>query len=225
MCYVHVAKLARINAVPELASFFVTLMRLQSSEGCYISIVDAKQGVLVVTWAYSPAHMHEVEWLEEPDRIPSLLPALRHMSDVIFLQYKAQCAAAHVAMGGLKHVFVPEVHQGTQITESIVVEIWKRTGERADMPPWRKLPDWRGRKTFTLKDEEGLALLASPSLQGIAFMLLQHRAALGRLTIKQIAFFGDDSRKLLEKDRTIATSGPSFYIELERLPISAGQPE
>lgn len=202
-------------------SYLETLTSLQASGGDYISVINAKQGVLVASWTYSPAYTLEMDQEEDPDDISGLVPALQHWSDVASLQYQQECRAKEVGPKGLKHVFVPTIQQDSHITENLVKEVWTRINGREDVPPWRTIPSWPRRKNFTPDDEQGCALLASPSLKGLVFMLLRHRAAFGHLTVKRIALFKDDTyRKQAASGQIMTTGGPSLYVEVESVPVS-----
>jgi len=154
----------------------------------------------------------------EQSRNREYLSDLYRWSDVTFLRWQEQCTKASVKANRLRHFFKPVPREESVVTWHIIAEVMRRRRWPYELPPWSKLPSWERRRTFTLDDEDGLALLGTPSMRGLVFMLLQHSAALGRMNIKQIAAFVDQAnRKQSAHGLPIADRGLTIFVELEEL--------
>lgn len=96
---------------------------------------------------------------------------------------------------------------------SILQTMGKPVADRNDV--WNnQLPKWDQRLTFQPTSDEGKALQGTVQLQGIMWMLVQHREHLGRKAVRSISVFGGDYP---------AVYGPTFYIELEDLQSGSKQ--
>nr|OQO22905.1 hypothetical protein B0A51_08457 [Rachicladosporium sp. CCFEE 5018] len=106
---------------------------------------------------------------------------LRSWSDAVFLIWQSQTTVD--TRKNLK--FVLRDHIVNPDTTTIIAQALKSAGYVHTVPPV-----WPG-VTFTSSDDEGKqaaweALIAAPNVQGLAWLLIQHFEAMGRITIKSI---------------------------------------
>lgn len=79
---------------------------------------------------------------------------------------------------------------------------------------WDDLPRWEGKITLQSDSDEGKALLGTSQGKSIFWVLLTHRQALGKKTIKKICVFLDDITGQHEEYPS-EDLRPSMYPELE----------
>jgi hypothetical protein len=76
------------------------------------------------------------------------------------------------------------------------------------------VPTWDRKEIFAPNSDEGKALMETPQVKGIFWMLAQHRAHLGKKDIKKIYVFRDElTGTIPEFDPD--SRGPTIYLELE----------
>lgn len=85
-------------------------------------------------------------------------------------------------------------------------EIFKR--RQRPIEDFDELPEWQNRMCLSPNTDVGQALIGLVQLQGIGWMLLQHRRELGMKRFRQMCIFKDE-------DRGNPGRGPSIYVELE----------
>lgn len=147
-------------------------------------VTNPTESTLIITLGYSTKYVIERYGLDDKG-VHS--PPLSHKSDIAFLEWKRACTKYGVNTRGLKHVFLSVIL--TEETQKAVKDVLERKGKAIE--GFDELPDWREAECLTLDTVYGKAMLGTIQLQGIAWMLLQHREHLGRKTIKQICIFKD----------------------------------
>lgn len=133
-------------------------------------------------------------------------PPMSHLSDLAFLDWQRACNTYGADMKGLTHVFIPVII--AQLAKEMVQEIYRQRGQ--SIKEFADLPMFEDRLCFPPNSNVGQALMSLVQLQGIAWLLLQHRRQLGLKRMRQTCIFRDD-------DVTFRVLGPSFYIELENI--------
>lgn len=163
-------------------------------------MTNAKQACLIITYAYSTQAI-----IEELGLIGKTNPPMSHLSDFAFMEWERACSFHDVELETLKHMFlsVIETHSTQDVVHRVLAD---KTAKPIES--WSDLAQWEGRECFTHASAGWHALLGTIQVKGIMWMLLQHRAQLGRKKIKTICVFRDTNEK--QTDR-----GPSMYLELE----------
>lgn len=119
---------------------------------------------------YSPAF--------ESKRPRNTISPLQQWSDVVFLAWKSLCQTSNVGTGGLRRIF--RIGVSSSGTDAI---IQRAVGED------NMKNTWANKVTFNKGSDAFNAILGTVNGYGIGWMLLQHRADLGLLTINSISYF------------------------------------
>lgn len=115
---------------------------------------------------------------------------LRQWSDVTFLLWERFTKGAP---GGLRHMF-----QSIVINEQSLSTMRQAVGEADNFDDWDKYsPMQENGRTFRPGSDEYYALLYCPNGRGIGWLLTQHKAQLGLLTVFSITVFGADGEAML----------------------------
>jgi hypothetical protein len=132
-------------------------------------------------------------------------PALKHWSDIVFLEWQEQCRKNKTPIDQLSHVF--RLNVTNDATKAAIDQALKSIGlERRQL--YGK--GWVERRTFSVDDEAAKALLGTPNGVGVAYLLLRYRKQLGRKKVKAVTIWGPNSAK---------TSQLSLYFELENVDV------
>jgi hypothetical protein len=107
-----------------------------------------------------------------------------------FLDWKRTCDLDHIDPKGLKHIFVLVIQtpQTREIFKKVFSSKDKILKNSMDVPTWAR------KESFLPNTDEGKALLNTAQVKGITWMLIQHRAHLGKKAIKNIYVFRDDNK-------------------------------
>ncbi|GAB1206381.1 hypothetical protein APSETT445_005066 [Aspergillus pseudonomiae] len=150
----------------------------------YKSLFNADAGLIVVDNVISPEHAKRKGTPME-DIVP-----LRQWSDVTFLLWERFTKGAP---GGLRHMF-----QSIVINEQSLSTMRQAVGEADNFDDWDKYsPMQENGRTFRPGSDEYYALLYCPNGRGIGWLLTQHKAQLGLLTVSSITVFGADGEAML----------------------------
>ncbi|KAK4545908.1 hypothetical protein LTR36_002472, partial [Oleoguttula mirabilis] len=79
------------------------------------------------------------------------------------------------------------------------------------MQPVGQAPDWDHRIKFTPGMEEFNALMGTPNIRGVAWMLIQHQSTFGRKTIVSITVYDPDPRTQYMPDMMVEI-GPASAL-------------
>lgn len=133
-------------------------------------------------------------------------PPLSHLSDMAFLDYMRACETHQADVENLRHIFISVVT--ARQLQSVVKEIFEQ--RRRPIQNFDELPRWAERVCLSPNIHLGQAIMGTVQLQGIVWMLLQHRQQLGWKTVRQVCIFKDT-------DENQPGRGPSIYVELENV--------
>ena len=140
----------------------------------YREYYNPSQGVIVGTDNASPTYAAKGD---------TPIPELGCWSDLVWLEWAQQCAAAGTDPGALQYVVRDHIVTGETLV--VVEHVLTRLGKAFD-PPW----DQRVEVpvcTEGLVTPEGTALLGTPHGYGVGYLLTQHRASIrkrvGSITI------------------------------------------
>ncbi|KAL1856561.1 hypothetical protein Plec18170_003529 [Paecilomyces lecythidis] len=154
----------------------------------YDSIYNVQDGMITAHSSHSPEN-------RSPDA--KRYPKLKKWSDVTFLQWQ------HVAQGNvqnLNHIF----QEGITNPETKAA-LARALGKPEDFDDWgqyRRPPAWR---SFYPGSDEYNALLYTPNLRGVSWLLIQHKQQLGRRKISKITLF-------------TAGGYPCLYLKIDPVP-------
>ncbi|KAJ9270908.1 hypothetical protein DTO212C5_3133 [Paecilomyces variotii] len=160
----------------------------QSTGAMYGSAYNLQDGAIISHSAHSPES-------EAPNL--SRYPKCRRWSDVTFLQWQ------HMAQGNvqnLNHVFRETITN--QDTRSIMRRVLGKPDSWNDWDELHSASRWR---SFYPQSDEFNALLYTPNVRGVAWLLIQHKQQLGRRIITQITTFGADFQ-------------PALYLKIDAVP-------
>ncbi|KAM0721883.1 hypothetical protein Q7P37_002808 [Cladosporium fusiforme] len=164
-------------------------------------VTNPSQATLIITLGYSTQYIIKLKKLYKME-IES--PPLSHKSDIAFLEWKRACTKYRRRLEHLKHIFLSVIL--TEEMQEAVNMIFSKRGTVLD--DFTKLPSWEKKVCLTPNTEAGKAMLGTIQMQGVVWMLLQHRTDLGHKSVKQMCIFKDTNE--VDKGR-----GPSVYVELE----------
>ncbi|KAF1959612.1 hypothetical protein CC80DRAFT_501814 [Byssothecium circinans] len=140
-------------------------------ESWFSQILNPRAGLIIADLNTSPNHG------ENP--AGKKLPDLRFWSDIAYLQWRSACAEYECKQSTSCDTPQPQASELNKVLEQIGAE----------------LSEWPG---VLLKPdcEEAKVLLGSPNGSGVAFLLIDHKAQLGRKTVGGIRIFNDDESYL-----------------------------
>ncbi|KAF7186600.1 hypothetical protein HII31_12009 [Pseudocercospora fuligena] len=152
-----------------------------ASKGSCQSLFDLANGGLIAAYNLSPQEMNEKMNLKIPS---SQLVPLQKWSDVVWVgreqasvKYKANNAGKTVK--NLEHVFRYNI-----VTESAEDVLKMVTGQQDP----RNVGLWPG-VSYSIEEPQGLAVLGTVHGAGVAWMLSQHKAAMGVRAIDRVNVF------------------------------------
>lgn len=109
------------------------------------------------------------------------VPDMDTLSDFAFFQWLLGCQAKKVDPKSLQVVFRAHITYGP--TYNLVLQALKDAGQK-------RVPGWNDRVTFKMGTREGDAILGSTHGAGTAWMLIQHKDALGVKEITEAVVWG-----------------------------------
>ncbi|KAJ1713068.1 hypothetical protein NYO67_4747 [Aspergillus flavus] len=155
----------------------------EATGGYYKSLFNLDAGMIVVDDVSSPA-------TEAPDKPMEDIVPLRQWSDVVFLLWQDYTKGSP---GVLRHIF-----QSVVAIEQSLSIMRQALGETDDFKDWDKYtPMNTDGRTFRPGSDEYYALLYCPNGRGIGWLLTQHKAQMGLLTVSSITVFGQDGEPML----------------------------
>ncbi|EME87055.1 uncharacterized protein MYCFIDRAFT_77170 [Pseudocercospora fijiensis CIRAD86] len=156
------------------------------TKGSYENLFDLANGGLIAAYNYSPEEMASKLGLQVP---ASRLVPFRKWSDVVWVgreeasaKYKEDNAGDGNAVKNLEHVF--QYNIVTESTEDILRMV---TGQRDP----KAVGVWPG-VSYPIEEPQGLAVLGTVHGAGVAWMLSQHKEAMGVRAIDRINVFNCD---------------------------------
>uniref|UniRef100_L2FUP5 WWE domain-containing protein n=1 Tax=Colletotrichum fructicola (strain Nara gc5) TaxID=1213859 RepID=L2FUP5_COLFN len=129
------------------------------------------------------------------------VPDMDTLSDFAFFQWLLGCQAKKVDPKSLKVVFRAHITYGP--TYNIVLQALKDSGQK-------RVPGWNDRATFKMGTREGDAILGSTHGAGTAWMLIQHKDALGVKEITEAVVWG-----MVQPKSLADTPGPAEGFEFD----------
>lgn len=154
----------------------------QPTQGAYKNWINLQDGVLAAHTSYSPAYMTS-------NQSGAPLPALRQWSDIAFLSLLHQSQREGRALAAPAYVFRMSISNSQ--TLRVLETIW-------DMLPVDARPDgpfgfpWPGQE-FDVSSDTGRVLLATPNGAGVAWLLINHKLALGHLEVVRVRIFAGNT--------------------------------
>ncbi|KAK2035172.1 hypothetical protein LX32DRAFT_712909 [Colletotrichum zoysiae] len=148
---------------------------VEPSNAIYENIINPTYGAIIYDSNWSPQHM-------VTDRNKGNIPHLNALSDIVFFQWLQACQLDKVDPKKLKVAY-----RLTIITRST----WDTIDLALKNANHELAPGWENRKVFTMKEDEGAAILGTSHGAGIAWLLIQHKHALGTKTIAEVAVWKD----------------------------------
>ncbi|KAI8216163.1 hypothetical protein K4K53_010322 [Colletotrichum sp. SAR 10_77] len=146
----------------------------QPSMGSYSNVVNPAAGALIFDVNMSPKYAVKEYGL-------GAVPDMDTLSDFAFFQWLLGCQAKKVDPKSLKVVFRAHITYGP--TYNLVLQALKDAGQK-------RVPGWSDRATFKMGTREGDAILGSTHGAGTAWMLIQHKDALGVKEITEAVVWG-----------------------------------
>lgn len=178
-----------------------------ATEAVYTNVFNPRQGVLIASFNYGPQH-EIAEFLElrleHPDIVP---PPLKQWSDVAFIEYSTQCTAQNQDVRKIQYIF-QVVCQSEKTREVVQTILYPDSHSSTPV----EAPEWADRRVFSMDQDEGKAILATPNGNGVAWFLISHKAQLGQKRVKSVTVFRDISAS--DDDH----SGPDLIFEIENVP-------
>ncbi|KAJ9200983.1 hypothetical protein DTO164E3_3732 [Paecilomyces variotii] len=162
------------------------------SGGRYYNFYNTQDGAIIV------ANMNSPE--DSADHKLPRYPKCARWSDVTFLQWQ-QIAGQNI--GNLKHVFY------SAVTNDDTLELMATALDKEE--EWYYESEYDGLakgKSFLPGQEQYEALLYSPNIRGLAWLLIQHKPQLGIRRISKITIFGK---------RTTEVCYAAIYLEIEEV--------
>ncbi|KAL0943626.1 uncharacterized protein CTRU02_201513 [Colletotrichum truncatum] len=146
----------------------------QPTKAVYSNVVVPASGAFIFDENYSPKYRQGQ--LKEGD-----IPDLDTLSDIAYFQWRDGCQVKSVPTNSLKVIFRSHIsHKGTY---DYVVQAL----EEAD---YKRVPGWADKAVFSMESRQGQAILGTVHGSGTAWMLIQHKQALGLKKISEVAVFG-----------------------------------
>ncbi|KAJ9222528.1 hypothetical protein DTO169C6_5119 [Paecilomyces variotii] len=145
----------------------------QSTGAMYGSAYNLQDGAIISHSAHGPENA-----TPNLDRYPKC----RKWSDVTFLQWQ------HMAQGNIQNL--NHVFQETITNDDTRSIMRKALGKPDGWNNWDELHSSSAWRSFYPGSNEYNALLYTPNVRGVAWLLIQHKQQLGRRTISKITTFG-----------------------------------
>lgn len=132
-------------------------------------------------------------------------PPLSRWSDVAFLQYEETARGTKTTSArGLRYVF--RVKCMNLKTRPLILAALRSRGLRE-----HEIPVWQHRQVFSMTEAWGQAMLGSPNGEGVAWLLINHKAVWGRIWINKVAVFLDSYSA---KEQKAGMQHPTLLFEL-----------
>ncbi|KAH9233994.1 hypothetical protein K456DRAFT_1762300 [Colletotrichum gloeosporioides 23] len=166
----------------------------EPSLGSYSNVVNPAAGALIFDVNMSPKYAVKEYGL-------GAVPDKDTLSDFAFFQWLLGCQAKKVDPQSLQVVFRAHITYGP--TYNIVLQALKDAGQK-------RVPGWNDRVTFKMGTREGDAILGSTHGAGTAWMLIQHKDALGVKEITEAVVWG-----MVQPKSLADTPGPAEGFEFD----------
>ncbi|KAH8704001.1 hypothetical protein BGW36DRAFT_423532 [Talaromyces proteolyticus] len=172
------------------------LTNFDATYGHYASSIDVNTGLFVAEDNYSPKEM--IKNNGGKYRAGQMPPSLDNWADVTYLQW-LQAATdlggkprdINARLPNLK--YFARFHIINTESQGIINHALKNVGEQ--------LGPWPGR-SFSMRTDEGKAILGSPNGRGVAFFLYQHKDLLGIKTVGSVTVFSTTGKDPKGNDET-----------------------
>ena len=140
-----------------------------ATEALFCQVINPSDGIIVAYDNYTARAM-----IEECARCYSVIPKLKHWSDVAYLQWLSKANEKSNLRYVLRHNVLNDVTRFAvtylMLQGRLVVKEWPGT-------------------TYNAGSVEFNALLGSPNGSGVAYLLIQHRKGLGHKTVDKVTIF------------------------------------
>ncbi|KAF2733103.1 hypothetical protein EJ04DRAFT_416937, partial [Polyplosphaeria fusca] len=143
--------------------------------------MNTKNGVIITMEAYAARYAAATR---HPPIPFSVLPALKHISDLQYLVWEAMANEKRHAVNGIHYILLAAISN----IETLRLIHRALTNVGKTLQPWPGLVFGTGQNR-----PEGNAILASPHGLAVAFFLLQHRATLGYMYVDNVRVFAADT--------------------------------
>ncbi|GJD00298.1 WD domain-containing protein [Colletotrichum higginsianum] len=144
------------------------------TKAMYSNVVVPASGAFIFDQNKSPTH-------RKGELKKGVVPDLDTLSDIAYFQWRDGCETKKLDPKGLKVIFRSHIsHRGTY---DIVVQALKDA-------KFEHVPGWDKKAVFSMDSREGQAILGTVHGSGTAWMLIQHKEALGLKKITEVAVFG-----------------------------------
>ncbi|KXS98839.1 hypothetical protein AC578_10860 [Pseudocercospora eumusae] len=160
--------------------------------------VYPEHGLILASFVFSPEYQIKTVGIQNWNEATDRAPRLQHLSDVWWLMWQ-KLTTEGAQRKGLRYVVQHSVVNPTTVAvlTSVMQKHAKLTNGKA--PP--------GNGLVITRDMDGFAaLLGTPSVSGVPFMLIQRHGELGKRSIKQITVWDEDPNRPYQ---------PHVLIELE----------
>ncbi|KAL8965395.1 MAG: hypothetical protein Q9183_003874 [Haloplaca sp. 2 TL-2023] len=182
----HIRNILQDNDFPNRYGF-----NTKATEAYYNTEFNTDKGLIIAQGTMSPTHIvvtDERDPANTKNKIVARIPMVSRWSDVVWVHWLDVCKKAKKDPANLEYII--RYHVITPNTQFIMEQI-----NNANTPRGRLSLKWPG-KSFHPDSREGLALLGTPHLEGIVWMLKDHH---------------DTIKKSIDMIR-IFTSGASYFI-------------
>lgn len=161
----------------------LTDLAQEATDGFYLSEFNTEKGTIVALGTESPRKKVETDEdnpADTPRKADARIPKVSRWSDVVWIQWADVCRKANKEPSSLEYIF--RYHIVTVNTQFIMEQITdvKLSLGKLQLP-------WPGRDVY-LDTNEGLALLGTPHLTGIVWMLHDHRDVIKKTITKMRMF-------------------------------------
>ncbi|KAK2006109.1 hypothetical protein LZ32DRAFT_503643, partial [Colletotrichum eremochloae] len=146
----------------------------QPTRATYSNLVNPYAGALIFNANISPEYM-----FQEYGR--GTVPSLNRLSDFAFFQWIKGCQYKKVNPGYLRFVFRMNITY--KPTRQVIMDALKEAG-------YTRVPGWGYHAKFKTGTRQGDAILGTTHGAGVAWMLIQHKDALGVKEIDEVAVWG-----------------------------------
>ncbi|KAJ0166569.1 hypothetical protein CTA2_6775 [Colletotrichum tanaceti] len=172
-------------------TFFKDGVEKQPTMATYVSVVVPASGAFIFDTSFSPKDTKAEKEEKEGKSFGGDVPELDTLSDIAYFQWKHACEAKSVDVKNLKVIFRSHItHQGTY---DIVVQALKEE-------KYEYVPGWDNKAVFSMDSRQGQAILGTIHGSSPAWMLIQHKKALGLKKITEVAVFSSDKGFAFEND-------------------------
>jgi len=114
-----------------------------------------------------------------PEQRAAIIPPVKQFSDIGFLEYAYQAQSQGTSPAGLKYL----------LAHSIINARTNKILSRVHLEKKANVGRWNNRVTVTMDTDQGKAAFGTANALGVGWLLLQHRALLGKKTVSKIDIF------------------------------------